>query len=352
MGVGLLKGVDVIECGDGSAVAFCGHLLHQLGAHVTKFAEDGSASPDRVDEGSRTRAQRLYLDAGKETIAEAIDSPPFREALPRSRVVVRGLSRASAAQVARVRDEYESWRAHRADLVYGALTPFGLTGPMADWFGGDVNAQSLSGWAAITGDADRAPLTVGYGICEMQHGLTAAAAIIAAILQPSASELVDVSEAAVLAADIRMYSASYTAYGIEMARNGRRAPGSTGRYPHTVLPCADGLVSIICRSELEWNRLVVMIGSPAWAFEPRYRDFYAMGTEYPDEVDELLLPWLRRHTKAQIAERATRHRVPMAPVRSVAEALEDPQMNHRRFYVISEEQVRVPGIPAHCERVA
>ena len=30
MGVGLLKGVDVIECGDGSAVAFCGHLLHQL----------------------------------------------------------------------------------------------------------------------------------------------------------------------------------------------------------------------------------------------------------------------------------------------------------------------------------
>ena len=126
--------------------------------------------------------------------------------------------------MARVRDEYESWRAHRADLVYGALTPFGLTGPMADWFGGDVNAQSLSGWAAVAGDADRAPLTVGYGICEMQHGLTAAAAIIAAILQPSASELVDVSEAAVLAADIRMYSASYTAY---RNRDGaQRAAGS------------------------------------------------------------------------------------------------------------------------------
>ena len=70
-----------------------------------------------------------------------------------------------------------------------------------------------------------------------------------------------------------------------------------------------------------------------------------MGTEYPDEVDELLLPWLRRHTKAQIAERATRRRCPWPPCGRWPEALEDPQMNHRRFYVISEEQVRVPGFP-------
>lgn len=347
----VLRELEVVECGDGGAAAFCGHVLQQLGARVTKLTDSAPADPEPADrEQLEAWAQQLYFDAGK-TIRRGSDDAAFlREAVARGAVVVRGVARSTAMEVARVLDEYESLRQDHPDLVYAGLTPFGLSGPMAGWCGGDMNAQALSGWAAITGDADRPPLSVGYSICEMQHGLAGAAAILAAMVPPAAGELVDVSEVAVLAADIRMYSASYTAYGIEMVRNGRRAPGSTGRYPHTVLPCRDGLVAIICRAELEWNRLVTMLGEPAWATEPRYRDFYAMGTEYPDEVDELLLVWLRRHTKAQIAELATRHRVPIAPVRSVAEALDDAQMNYRNFFVTPREGVRVPGLPAEWKR--
>jgi CoA:oxalate CoA-transferase len=349
--VSALQGVVVLECGDSPAAAFCGHLLHQLGARVTKFVASSPATADVAEPAAlRRRAQRLYFDAGKTTIDAPLHSNLFSEALRQSHVVVRGLEQTSGAATAQLRSEYASWGAQRLGLVYAALTPFGVSGPMSGWAGGDLNAQALSGWSAITGNPDEPPLGVAYDSCAMQHGLGAAGAIVAALLAPdvaSRSELVDVSEVAVLAADIRMYSASYSGYGIPMVRSGHRAPGSTGRYPHTVLPCQDGLVALICRSDVEWDRLIAMMGNPPWALEDRYRDFFAMGTRYPDEVDQLLIAWLRRHTKAELGRLATEYRVPLAPVRTAAEALDDVQMNHRGFFTTAEESVALPGFPAH-----
>jgi crotonobetainyl-CoA:carnitine CoA-transferase CaiB-like acyl-CoA transferase len=184
----------------------------------------------------------------------------------------------------------------------------------------------------------------------MQQGLAAAGAVTAALVDRGSEpggDLIDICEAEVLAADIRMYSGSYRGYDIAMTRSGHRAPGSSGRYPHTVLPCNDGLVVLICRSDVEWDRFIEMIGSPNWASQPRYRDFYAMATEYPDEVDALLIEWLRTRTKEKITELATRYRVPVAPVRTVDETLEDIQMRHRGFFHPSADGAgALPGLPA------
>lgn len=351
-----LSGLKVLEYGSGVGAAYCAKLLGDLGAEVVKIRAIGG--PGQIPEANlQVRAEALYLDSDKEVVEDAIGSPEFLRRFSGADIVVRGCD-PSDGPAAGLRAEYERWRGESTGLVFVALTPFGVSGPGSAWHGGDLNAQALSGWTYITGKPDEAPLSMNYGMGALQHGLSAAGAALAASLQRGrgqGGDFVDVSEADVIASTMRMYSLTYRFLGIEPRRNGLRAPGSSGRYPHTLLPCKDGYISTICRSEQDWSRFLEMMGNPAWGEEPRYRNFFAMGTEYPDEVDALIIPWLMEHTRDEMGDLATRYRVPLAPIRTVDEVLRDSQLAHRDFFgsrASEGRDVRLPGIAAIPTRIA
>jgi crotonobetainyl-CoA:carnitine CoA-transferase CaiB-like acyl-CoA transferase len=346
-----LEGVRVVEYGDGASAAFCASLLGGLGARVDKIIE--SVSPPLTKQAEvRRLAEEVYLDSDKNILHGVVGDESFLELVRQSNIVVRGCDPVHG-DAAALRDEYDKLHEVNPDLVFVALTPFGTFGPGSAWHGGDLNAQAISGWTWIVGNPDEAPLSINYDMGPLQQGLGAAGAALAALLErgsPGAGgEFVDVSEADVIAACIRMYSLSYRFLNIYMNRNGHRAPGSSGRYPHTILPCKDGYISTICRSPTDWGRFMEMMGDPAWSKEPRYNDFFKMGTEYPEEVDALIIPWLMEHTKAEMGRLAVEYRVPLAPVCTVEEALDNEQFAFRKFFVereVNGKKVRVPGSSA------
>ena len=344
-----LVGVRVLEYGTGIGAAYCAALLAELGAEVHKVVEPAGTTPVTDRARVRRQAEELYLDIHKQPVTGRFGSASFLELARGADVIVRGID-PSDGSAKDVRAEYDTCRAQNPDLVFVAASPFGVTGPASGWRGGDLNAQSLSGWTWITGNPGEAPLSMNYGIGALQQGLNAAGAAVAALCvrggPGGGGEFVDLAEADVIAACIRMYSLTYRFLNINLTRNGHRAPGSSGRYPHTMLACKDGYISTICRSEIDWNRFVEMMGNPAWAAEPRYRDFFKMGTEYPEEVDALVVPWLMRHTKAELGELAVRYRVPLAPVCTIEEALANRQFAHRDFFRVErvgDREVRLPG---------
>src|SRR4029453_17055796 len=104
--------------------------------------------------------------------------------------------------------------------------------------------------------------------------------------------VVDVALADILASYVAGNCRIYINYGLKWQRAGRRAYASGGAYPYVVLPCKDGEVCLCGRPRDEWERLVDAMGRPAWSQEPRYQDLRAMGKEYPEEGDALLMPWL------------------------------------------------------------
>jgi crotonobetainyl-CoA:carnitine CoA-transferase CaiB-like acyl-CoA transferase len=346
-----LEGVRIVECGTGAGAAFCASLLNELGAQVTKII---GPIPTGLTERAEIRrlAEETYLDVGKNILQGVIGDESFLELVRQSHIVVRGKDPIDG-DAALLRKEYESLKSINPDLIYVALTPFGTFGPGSQWSGSDLNAQAISGWTWIVGNPEEAPLSINYDMGPLQQGLGAAGAALVALLERGSEgaggEFVDVSEADVISACMRMYSLAYRFLNIPMNRNGLRAPGSSGRYPHTILPCKDGYISTICRSSTDWGRFIEMMGDPAWAKEPRYNDFFKMGTEYPDEVDALIIPWLMQHTKAEMGQLAVQYRVPLAPVCTIEEALENEQFAYRGFFVereINEMKVRVPGAVA------
>ena len=100
--------------------------------------------------------------------------------------------------------------------------------------------------------------------------------------------------------------------GVVGLRHGRA--GGAQPYPHTVLPCKDGLVTLVAPKIDQWIRFLGLMGSPAWANEPRYRNRRAMQWEYKAEVDALVMPWFADKTKAELLDLFLRHRIPFAPI--------------------------------------
>ena len=140
----------------------------------------------------------------------------------------------------------------------------------------------------------------------------------------------------------------YIHHGLPWQRNGRRPSGSGGAYPYVILPCKDGEVCVCGRTREEWNRLVKVMGNPAWAAEPRYQDLRSMGKQYPDEVDALIMPWLAQHTMAELEALALEHNLIVSPVRGCAAVLATEHFIARGFLAparAGNREVLAPGLP-------
>jgi crotonobetainyl-CoA:carnitine CoA-transferase CaiB-like acyl-CoA transferase len=102
-------------------------------------------------------------------------------------------------------------------------------------------------------------------------------------------------------------------------------------YPSQVFRTADGYVAVICFKEKFWQELCAVMGVPDLADEPRFRRFVdrlANRTALLEIVGEIMAS---RTTEAWLD--GLRGRVPCAPVNSVKQALEDPQVLAREMLV-------------------
>jgi crotonobetainyl-CoA:carnitine CoA-transferase CaiB-like acyl-CoA transferase len=340
---GMLDGRLVVEIGRTRAAAFAGKQLRDTGADVVVL-QDG-----RRAEGL-PEAARLYMDAGKDVVTwrPEDDAVLVDELIAHADAVVTDLP---AAELAVRGLDWASLHARFPRLAYVALTAVGWDVPGQE-DAGELTMQALSGLMHMVGHPDREPLALPYGMGSLQLGLHGAGAVATALYtaaETGTGRLVEVSGADVLASYVRIYGAVANYYEIPLRRDGRRAPGSGGRYPFGLFPCKDGYVAMICRSDREWASLLAMMGNPEWSKQERYQNLYGIAMEYPDEVDALIDPWLREHTRDELLALAQEFAVPVAPVRTVGEVAADTQLAHRRFFdvLVTEDgrQLRVPGRP-------
>ncbi len=341
----MLDGTLSIEVGRTRAAAFTGKLLADAGGEVIALADE--ARTQALPEAART-----YMDAGKDVVTWRADGDAVlvRELLPHADLFITDLD---ADELVRRGLDWPTLHALAPRLCYVRLSPVGHVGEGRTTNAGELSMQAISGLMHVVGHPDREPLALPYSLGSVQLGLHGAAAATAALESAAGNgtgRLVEVSGAEVLASYVRIYGAVASYYGVPLRRDGRRAPGSGGRWPFGIFPCRDGYVAMICRSSREFDSLLEMMGNPEWTQETRYRDLYAMAIQYPDEIDALVSPWLMEHTRDELLELAHRYAVPVAPVRSVEEVLADPQLRDARHFfdsltTASGEVLQMPGRP-------
>ena len=355
-----LTGLRVLECGGFIAAAYATHLLRALGADVVKVEPPGGDPARRdgpfVQGRPDPEASGLFiaLNTGKQSVVLDVRREADRTALKAlaagADVFVTDLPLAERLRLGMGSD---SLREANPRLITVGLSVFGETGPAALAPQAAIDACAVSGVSYVLGERGREPLILPFHQPDFQAGVHGAAGALMALIARRRSgrgQNVDIASADVLAFATGTNGLTFRHYGsLRWERDGRRASGSGGAYPYTILPCKDGLVCLMSRAKLEWQRFVEAMGSPAWADTPRYQDLKSMGMSYPDEVDALLVPWLAQHTRQELTEIAARHHFPLGPLKTIDEVVASAQLRHRGYFRdvphATLGHVTVPGVP-------
>lgn len=360
---GPLAGLRVLEVGEGKALAYAGKLLRDLGADCIKVEPPEGDALRRYGPypGDRPDPERsglfVWLNAGKRGIALDLQQRSARatfDALLDSADVLLHSYRPAAAQALAL--DARTARSGRPRLIVTAVTPYGSTGPYAEWQGYALHAYAGSSVAYRLGAADDVPLTAPLDLAEIQFGgVHAAAATALALAHRDATDegqFVDVGVMETVTSGVAGIGFERVVYGgyPPQFRGGRLLGGGVWG----IYATKDGNFDVVTLMDRQWHTFLKEVaGDPEWGHRPEYASVQqgAIRNLTDQQVQELrdrLAEWFLEHTSAEIWEQTRRLRISFQPVHTVAEVLASDHLAAREFLVAVpgiEPPLRVPGGP-------
>lgn len=148
-----LSGLRILEFDGLGPVTFAGMMLADLGAEVLRLSRSGDAGAAVFSEVGGE-----VLHRGRAAVGVNLKSPEDRaavlELIGKADALIEGFR---PGVMERLGLGPEVCSARNARLVYGRITGWGQTGPMAQQVGHDINYIALSGALHAFGEPDRPP---------------------------------------------------------------------------------------------------------------------------------------------------------------------------------------------------
>jgi crotonobetainyl-CoA:carnitine CoA-transferase CaiB-like acyl-CoA transferase len=218
---------------------------------------------------------------------------------------------------------YEALSAINPRLIYGSFSAFGQTGPRREQTAYDHVIQATSGIMAMTGTKDTSPVKVGCPVVDYATGMTGAYALSAALFQRERTGRGQRVDMAMLDVAMILMSSLMTGY----LRNGSHPEPHGNGHPHATnspYETGDGIVMLGASNIRQQRRLWTVLERPDMI--KRTND--ERNVDHAREV-ALLTEIMRTRTAHEWESFLQARHVPAARVRSMGEALADPQIASR-----------------------
>ena len=332
---GLLSGTRILDLTNVLAGPFCCYQLAQLGADVIKVEVPGNgdlarqlgADPELNRRGMG--ASFLAQNAGKRSITIDLKSADgkavFRRLVATADAVVENFR---PGVMERLGLDYAALKAIKPDIVYCAISGFGQDGPLKFNPAYDQIIQGLSGVMSVTGDAESAPLRVGYPVADTMGGITAAFAIVSALFHRERSgegEFIDVSMLESTVAAMGWAVSNWTIAGVRPTPMGNENMTAS---PSGTFQTGFGLLNIAANKQQQFEALARLIGRKDLIADPRFA-----GREDRKTHRAALTAAIEAALAARSAEEwsvaLNEHGVPAGEVLDVPAMLEHPQIAAR-----------------------
>jgi benzylsuccinate CoA-transferase BbsF subunit len=222
----------------------------------------------------------------------------------------------------------------RPDLIMLSTCMQGQTGPYRDYAGFGDQGAALSGFFMLNGWPDRDPATPNGAYTDMATPHFGAVAILAALdyrARTGRGQFIDLSQIECGIQFLAPEVLDYTVRGHVPERMGNR---SLRAAPHGVFPVQgdDAWIAIACETEAQWQALVQVMGSPAWASDPAYCTL-ADRLAHQDALEQHLAEWTRPQAGPTLQQRLLEAGVPSGVAYPALDLLQDPQLVHRQHFV-------------------
>jgi formyl-CoA transferase len=244
---------------------------------------------------------------------------------------------------------YEDLRLVNPSIIMLSLSGYGQTGPDSSKPGFGRVIEAVSGLMNSTGMPDGPPVQIGVPIVDYLAGTYGAMAIAMALharAQTGGSgQYIDLSlyESIVRLSD--SLTSGFEARGEAPRRRGNRYSNIA---PSDVYSTQDArYVFHSSATQTVYERLMKAIDREDLVHDPRFAT-NAVRTSRVDEINDIVQDWFSRHTMAEVARIMEEHDVPIGPVNTIEDVLEDPQLLGRSSIVPVDVpglgQVRMPGV--------
>jgi crotonobetainyl-CoA:carnitine CoA-transferase CaiB-like acyl-CoA transferase len=332
-----LTGVRVLDLSNVLAGPFCAYQLALLGAEVIKVEHPEGGDLARrlgADKDASARgmgASFVAVNAGKQSITlnlkDARGKEILRSLVKTADVLVENFR---PGVMTRLELGYEALSEINPKLVYCAISGFGKDGEFSKRPAYDQIIQGISGVMSVTGDADSAPLRVGYPVSDTVGGLTAAFGICAALVDARANgrgRMLDVSMLEATLSTMGWVVSNYLNAGVTPVPMGNE---NFTAAPSGTFKTGDGLLNIAANETKQFLSLCRLIGRPDLPDDPRFSERNTRKVNraaLKAEIEAALatdsaMNWDARFTEAG---------VPAGRVMSVPEILAHPHLVSREF---------------------
>ncbi len=218
-------------------------------------------------------------------------------------------------------------------LVLCRVSGFGQTGPYAARPAFGTLIEAMSGFAHMTGEAQRPPTLPPFGLADSIAGISGVAAVMMALHHRNATgrgQVVDLAILEPLATALGPHVITWDQTGQIAQRCGNR---SMNNAPRNTYLTADGRwVAVSSSADAVARRTIELVGRGDLACEP----WFATGAgraDHADEIDEAMAAWIGERPLADVIEAFAAADVALAPVYDVEQYVTDPQVQARQAVV-------------------
>jgi len=327
-----LNGIKILELGQFIAGPYAGLLLADLGAKVIKVERPGVGDPFRhfgIPGQSANGYSHHFTAFNRNKLSLTVDlgkpagQQLFRRAASKVDVVIQNYR---PGVMKRLGIDYDTLSALNPRLVYCSIAGFSEDGPYSGRPAYDAVGQAYSGLMSLSVDQED-PRIRGQTVTDQVTSMQACNGVLAALYERERTGRGTRVDVTMIEASLAFIPDAITAYTQSGAVLGAqtRAAFSLG----FVFDCADRRMLAIHLSSTEkfWRALLAAIERADIGEDPRFADRPGRIGNFQPLID-VLRPVFGAKPRAHWMERLTAHDVPCAPVHTVPEAIDDPEIRH------------------------
>lgn len=210
-------------------------------------------------------------------------------------------------------------------LVVARVTGFGQIGPYRHRPGFGTLAEAMSGFAAITGEADGPPTLPPFGLADGVAALATASAIMFALHardRTGRGQVVDLSLIEPLFTILGPQPIWFDQLGVKQQRMGNQSVNNSPR--NTYRTCDGKWVAVSTSSQNIAERVMRLVGHPEVIEEPWFKSGAARAT-HSALLDSMVANWIREHPLDEVMLAFERAEAAVAPIYDIEQIFNDPQ---------------------------
>ncbi len=338
----VLAGVRVLDFGRFIAAPWCSAILADMGADVIRIEKRGGGEDRFVQPVSSTGDGATFLQCNRNKRSVTIDTASEKGA-----ALVRKLVASADVVVANMPEnamranglDYDSLRATKPDIILSSISGFGRGGPYSDRVGFDGIGQVMSGGVYRSGLPDQ-PMRSVVPYVDFGTALSLAIGTMMALYHRLRTGEGQEVESALLPVALMMTNGMLIDQAVLKKDRGRVGNAGTAAAPCDIFALRDGWVLVQVAGQPMFKRWCRLMGQEGWFTDPRFDSDDARATNGAI-LNARMQAWCDEKTLAEATVELDSARIPVGPLYSPQQALDDPHVQAMGFL----KPMDYPGLP-------